>query len=342
MSVTERSPVGKDFYIRSSKRVRLGPVVMDIRSNEEAFAGFRYFSEQVSESSARPDYILNLCNICVDAPWPMQTLSRLGDRSYRGIRFAAGYYLTDHFGEPAYLLTRSEHHWVFAKDFEPILWPYLAKALLTFYSMERRMLHLKSAAVAVEGNGTLLVARGRSGKTVLLTHLCRRGAQFLSNTHVLLDGGSVIPIPSAMRIRNDELFRHVIVAQKLTASVKADEYLADPLIHMGWKRGTTTPLVNICLVDYRGPDTRVIHEMDREMLLQYMDQFSLALNVYGLKEDLLDHLGSNVELFGRHVKCVRAQLYEYVRRCRAYYVSCDAADPGNLESIYELLAAPQR
>jgi hypothetical protein len=343
-SWTEPSPSGNPFHIRSYGQVHLGPLLLEIRCNEPHFSGFRYFPDRVTRvptsggRGASPDYSLNLCNITVDGPWPVQTLAELRDGGYRARRFAMGYYLTDHFGAPAYLMTRGREYWIFAEDFEPILWPYLAKALLTFYSMEHGLLHLKAATVAIEGNGTLLIARGGGGKTVLLAHLCRCGAEFLSNTHTLIDQDAAIAIPTAMRVRNDRLFGPLIAANHLTRGLKPDEYMADPLTHMRWKCASTAPVRNVCLVDYRGPNTRIIREMDRTTLLDYMDQFSLALNVYGLKEDVLDHLSANVTQFSDKVSEMRTQLRDLLDRSRTYYVSLDAEDAPTLQSLYQLLA----
>jgi hypothetical protein len=340
---TDLSPIGKEFRIRTCQRVRLGPLVLEIRSNEDCFAPLRYFpqdfsGEESTQAAAHyPDYRLSLCRLDIDGPWPEADLSAARDKTYRAGRFARGYYITDHFGAAAHLLQRGRHYWIFARDFEPIVWPYLAKALLTFYSMERQLLHLKAAAVAVAGNGTLLVARGGGGKTVLMTHLCRRGAQFLSNTHSLIREESVIPIPTAMRVRNDELFGPIIAARGLRGGIKAGEYMANPVTDMGWTSGAAVSLKNICLVDYRGSGTHIVHEMGRDVLFDYMEQFALALNVYGLKEDVLDHLAGDVAQFSRHLEQMREQLRAAVDRSRCYYISCAADNARGLDAVYELL-----
>ena len=107
--------------------------------NEADFKGFRFFSEVIGgeasdlEVDGEADFVLSLCNIGIDGPWPVQALAGMRDRSYRGKRMSVGYYLTDHFGAPAYLVTRGTRCWIFAEDFEPILWPYAVKHLLTLY-----------------------------------------------------------------------------------------------------------------------------------------------------------------------------------------------------------------
>lgn len=338
------SPVGGDaFKVRSRGRICLGPVSVEIRSNEADFKGLRFFSEVFAggrsgtDSGDEPDFTLNLCNIGIDTPWPRERLAAIRDRSYRAKRMSVGYYLTDHFGAPAYLVTRGTEYWIFAEDFEPILWPYAIKHLLTMYSIEREMLHLKAAAVAVDGQGALLVGRGGSGKTVLMNHLCGAGAEFLSNTHVLVEGLNLLGIRTAMRVRADEFFGPMIVARGLAPNVKADEYTADPLADLGWRAGRSARLGSVCLVDYRGAGHREIREIERDTLFDYMEQFSLAINVYGLKEDVFDALSGEVVRFSVEMSRARGRLRALIDASRCYYVSCDAANSANLDMIGDLL-----
>jgi hypothetical protein len=250
---------------------------------------------------------------------------------------SAGYYLTDHFGAPAYLMTRRRHYWIFAEDFEPILWPYAVKYLLTLYSMEHNLVHLKAAGVAVDAQGALLVGRGGSGKTVLLSQLCRAGAQFLSNTHVLVDGQNLMGIRTAMRVRPDRFFGPIIAARGLSPNVKESEYTADPIRDLEWSSTQVAPIRSVCLVDYRGQERCEIREIDRDILLDYMEQFSLAVNVYGLKEDLLDSLAGDVTRFSAQMSQMRGRLRTVIRQSRCYYLSCDAEDPKNLEVLLDLM-----
>ena len=336
------------FQWRSHAEVLLGPVRIDIRSNEPQFKGLRFFSQFHAanhgdpERIGTPDFTLNLCNLTIDTPWPLHTLAATHDRNYRARKMSAGYYLTDHFGAPAYLLSRGTEYWIFAENFEPILWPYAVKHLLTVYAMKSNLLHLKAAAIVVDGQGALLVGRGGGGKTVLLTQLCRAGAEFLSNTHVLLaaesaGGHRVLGIPTAMRVRPDAVFTPIIAERGLSPSVKAGEYTADPLRDLGWSAVSEARVHSICLLDYQGSRRRTIREMSGDVLFNYMEQFAHAINVYGLKEDILDALGADVNQFAQEMTRIRTHLRSLVEASRCYYLSCDAADPRNLREIRALL-----
>jgi hypothetical protein len=340
------SPVAHEFRIRARRMLRLGPVRVELRSNEQDFAGFRYFPQTVdltagdATNEGAADYTLSLCNLGIDGPWPLDEIRRVQDRTYRAKRFSAGYYLTDHFGAPSYLVTRGTHHWIFSQSFEPILWPYAVKLLLTLYSMHHGLLHLKAAAVAIENAATLLVAHGAGGKTVLLTHLCQNGAQFLSNTHTLVADGHALGIATSMRVRSDALFGPLIANLNSPPAVKAGEYIIDPVADLGWQGCTRAVLRNVVLVDYRGPEHHVLQAIDAEELFEYMDQFALALNVYGLKEDILDHLGADTGDFADQTRRMKAGLRKLLAQCRLFHASCDAGDPHDLRMIYDRLRRP--
>jgi len=345
MPHSEATPLaGQLMPVRSRRLVRLGPVTVDIRSNEPDFKGFRFFSDSfdvdpLEFGDAGPDFTLSFCNLGLDGPWSRQELARERDQSYRGGRMSAGYYLTDHFGKPAYLMTRGRHTWFFAEDFEPILWPYAIKSLLTLYSIERGLLHLKAAGIEMNGQGALLVGRGGSGKTVLMHQLCRSGARHLSNTHTLVEDQKLIGIRTALRVRVDRFFGPVIAARGLSSNVKAAEYTADPTRDLEWPSAREAPLRNVCLVDYRGPQHCVIQEIGRDVVFGYMEQFSLAVNVYGLKDDVLDLMAGDVTRFSNEMARMKTHLRTLIQQSRCYYLSCDAADPENVAAISALLGS---
>jgi hypothetical protein len=142
---------------------------------------------------------------------------------------------------------------------------------------------------------------------------------------------------TSMRVRNDSLFGPIITERRLAGGLKSSEFIADPIADFGWEGAVSAPIRNICLTDYRGPASNEVHEIDKDTLFDYMDQFSLPLNVYGLKEDILDHLGSDVAEFGEQMRHMRYQLRALIDHCRCYYVSCDVMAQGSLAAIYELL-----
>lgn len=327
--------------IRDERTVALGPINLHIRSNEPEFSGFRYFPIQHATRAAsaeRQDYVVTLCNLGIDGPWAIDALLRLQDDTYRAKRFNLGYYITDHFGDPAYLVTRDNRIWVFAHALEPILWPYLVKLLLTCYSTSHHALHLKASAIAIDGVGTLLVARGGGGKTVLLSQLCLNGAAFLSNTHVLARDRTLIGVPTTMRVRPASFFQPIVANGALHSALKPGEYLVDPVSDLGWRLQDSAPLKNICLVDFRGVDHHVIRESSARVIYDYMEQFSLALNVYGLKEDVLDAAGIDPDRFSQVTRTMKSGLLALVRSARLFVLSMDAENRSDLERLMRQLS----
>jgi hypothetical protein len=335
----DSTTLGDIFRVRTHQNVTLGPVCVCIRSNEREFSELRYFPNGVRVAENAPaHYIVNCCNLSLDGLGSIQSLPQLRDKNYRGGRFAGGYYLTDHFGAPAYLMTRGRELWIFAQRFEPILWPYVVKFLLTMYAVDQGMLHLKAAGIALGHSGTLLVGRGGSGKTVLLARLCQNGARFLTNTHALIRDRTLFALPTAMRVRNDALFGEAIASGRLPAGFKSGEYLADPLMDLKWPSVGCVPLKNICLVDFKDPEQDVVREIDSDTLFSYMEQFSLALNIYGLREDLFDHLDGDVHKFSAGLIAMKEQLRGLISQCRTFYVSCDVMKDERLHALREQLA----
>jgi hypothetical protein len=332
------TPAGGRFHVRTHQNVSLGPLRMAIRSNEAQFSELRYFPERVRLTGDAPvHYNVYCCNLNVDGPWSEQALAELRDRNYRGGRFAGGYYVTDHFGPPAYLVTRGSQIWIFAQRFEPIVWPYVVKFILTMHAADEGWLHLKAAGIALGSAGTLLVGRGGSGKTLVVARLCQNGAKFLTNTHALIQNQTLHAAPTAMRVRKDPLFGAAIASGKLAAGIKPGEYVADPLTDLQWPSMDAVALRNICLVDYRGPERCVMRDLDADTLFNYMEQFSLAVNIYGIREDLFDHLGGDVQTFSARWSQTKAQLRELINRCRRHYVSCDVMADKNLQALHARL-----
>jgi hypothetical protein len=332
--------IEQQFVARTLANIRLGPLTITIRSNESSFTELQHFAEheRVIEP-ARTDCIVTCCNTTIDCEWELSNIRDAALTNYRAARFASGYYLTDHFGEPATLVSRDRELWIFARDFRQILWPFVIKYILTVFAISKRMLHLKAAAVSLQGgSSTLLVGRGGTGKTILLTQLCQNyGAGFLTNTHALIDKGLVLPVPSAMRVREDQLFRSLIAARNLPAAIKPGEFLVNPYVDLGWKIGTASLVRNICLLDYRPRSHGIISELDKDVLFNYMDSFSLAANIYGLKEDILDFLKGDVSLFSDELTLMKARMRELVETCRGFYVSADSNNPKDLEKIWRAL-----
>ncbi len=142
-----------------ARLVDLGVTQVLVRSNTLGFSGFRYFArtEPVSADFTGADYELH----CIDLDGPHAlheaTLRQSADRSFRGQRFLSGFYLTHHFGPPAYLIARGDRVYVIGRRLDRVVWGWYIKYVLLLDSVRKRMINLKAACFALRGVGTLLI-----------------------------------------------------------------------------------------------------------------------------------------------------------------------------------------
>lgn len=320
--------------------IQLGPVSFRLVSNVPDFTAQQYFSAatQRDYKGERADYEL-WCISLLESELDQEYIVAHVDNTYRGNNFAAGYYVTDHFGPPAYLVTRGQRHYIFSEEFESIVWPYFVKRFLMLTSLENKSLHLKAAACSIGSAATLLLGRGGSGKTVFLTQLCLNGARFISNSHSIIKDGHVQGVASCIRIRPGPWHANLVRAAETWPSLRAGELIVDPLDVFLASRDAITPVRNILLLDYRCKGQHIIRPLSEQEVYNYAEQFSLAVNVYRLEEDLLDLYDGDYRQFSQVYSQMKAQLLSLVRHSTCYYISSDVLSSKFREEIFSLLSA---
>lgn len=320
--------------------IQLGPVGVRLVSNVPAFPALQYFSE--ASRSARPGEEPQFELWCVslaESPIDREYLLDHVDRTYRGTSFRHGYYVTDHFGPPVYLVTRGRQYFVFGERLERVVWPYFVKHFLMLGALGDGSLHLKAAAFAIGAAGTLLLGRGGAGKTVFLTQLCQRGARFVTNTHALVKDGKARGVASSMRIRPAPWFSELTAAAGASPAIRPGELTVDPLKVFDARPDDSVEVRNLCVVDFRGAARHTIEELSEQEAYDYAEQFALAINVYRLEEDLLDFYQGDYRRFAAAYRGMKVQLADLVRRSRRYYISSDVLDRRCRDEVTELLSA---
>ena len=122
-----------------------------------------------SQPSRPVDYRVD-CIRVDSANIPPEELNALSDRAYHGTRFRTGYYLTHHFGELAWLVTRGKYLGLFGRRLEKVVSPFAVKHLLTVHSAETDAVHLKAAGfVDHTGDTGMVLPRGRDAVLAKLT-----------------------------------------------------------------------------------------------------------------------------------------------------------------------------
>jgi hypothetical protein len=332
---------------RSAARIDLGLFSIDVRSTDAEIPGSRFFRRSALGLSKNPEglrpgpgsFLLSLVDSGSLAPGQLSALREVKADSYRAKRFRMGYYITDHFGPPHFLLNRDREYVVIGDSFDKIVWPYFVKFFLSAYAAENEMVHLKGSVFALNGCASLLVGRGGSGKSVFLSEFCRRGGKYVSNTHVLYRGGWAYGVPSAIRVRNDGIFGKVIREHRLSEGILADEYVVDPIEHLGWGAASKAQIRNVCIVNYRPDQPEEFRYASREEAIAYLDQFALALNVYGLKEDIFDFVGARLKDFSAVLARDRLAVSGLAEAGRVFYANVDVLNDTTYERISQALAS---
>ncbi|GHE29913.1 hypothetical protein GCM10017673_35870 [Streptosporangium violaceochromogenes] len=328
------------YRIRSSARVDLNRFQLRISSNLDDFSGYSYFTRFIPDGEAGPGPAYRL--FCVDLDRDdvdMGALLPLVDRTYRAERFRSGFYLAHHFGPPAYLVTRGNTIHVFGRQLERTVWPYFVKHLLTIFGVDHDMLHLKAAAFEQPGAGaTLLFGRGSAGKTVFLTRACLAGAGFLANTHVLTRGDVVYGVASAMRVRRDRCFADLIESGRLPPHLEEGEFRLDPAAVFDGGSGLEARVRNLCVIDFQGDRRPRFTTLDTETFLGFIEQFALAIPTYGLKDDVLAHVGMDFDRFMAVYNAMKERMRRLVETSHRYYINVNMFDPETRDFVMDVLA----
>lgn len=317
--------------------IQLGAVDFRLVSNIPNFPANKYFSAKSQDvfKSNNIDFELWCISISMGNIDPAMIFSYT-DQTYRGKSFLSGYYVTDHFGPPIYLVTRGNRYFVFGEKLEQVVWPYFVKYFLMLKTLQNA-LFLKAAACSVGSAGTLLLGRGGAGKTVFLTQLCLNGAQYISNSHSIIEGGRVYGIASSIRIRPGYWYEDLIEKVKTSKALIPGELIVDPYDTFAISPNNNPLVKNICIVDYRVAQRHVIQEISQEELYNYAEQFSLAINVYRLEEDLLDYYSGNHRLFSDVYNQMKLRLRSLIERSHCYYISSDMLNPDHRADVFGLL-----
>ncbi|MFI9121541.1 FomB family phosphonate monophosphate kinase [Streptomyces bikiniensis] len=312
--------------VRSTRLVDLNLLSVRISSNLEAFDAYAYFSRE-APAGTEPDHEI----VCVDLdrdPYDPEVLRGLCDRTLRAKRFRSGYYLNHIFGDPAYLVTEGRRSYVFGRRLERTVWPYFVKRILTDFAVDHGYLHLKAGGFTFDdGAATLLVGPNAGGKTVFLTQACLDGARFLTNTHALVRDGEAHAVPSAVRVRRAPQFERLIEEHGLTPHLESGDFVAAPELLFAGAPSDSGRVRNIVITDFSPGRPGGFARITAEQAGLFLGLFSDGVVNYGLKDDLLDHHGGDLDAFTATLAGLRAQLTTLVEGARCYRANVDMLDP---------------
>lgn len=322
-----------------NETISLGGMKFRLVSNIHSFPPLQYFSNRVrttfqNEKIAFELWCISLKENFIDEQYLLEYV----DRTYRGSSFLNGYYVTDHFGPPIYLVTRGNHFYVFGEQLERVVWPYFVKYLLMLYTVQENLLHLKAAALVIEKTGTLLLGRGGAGKTVFLSQLCQHGAKFITNSHSIINESRVTGVASSLRIRPGPWYSDILKTANKKPALKPGEIIIDPddVFEMNTKH--SVEVKNVCIIGFQQPGFHSIEKISQHDAYNYAEQFSLAINVYRLEEDLLDLYKGDYQEFSQAYNRMKDQLRDLIFQSSCYSIGSDILIKENRDEIFDLLS----
>ncbi len=333
-------------YIRNRIRVevdvtiRLGPIEFRLVSNVPEFPTLQFFSKTAQKLHNDEDiafelWCVSLEKISINWDYILKQI----DHTCRGKGFSKGYYATDHFGSPIYLVTRGRRFYVFGEQLERVVWPYFVKYFLLLHSIDDESLHLKGAACAIKTAGTLLLGRGGSGKTVFLTQLCEHGAGFVTNSHAVVKECRITGVASSIRIRSGPLFSSFGDKAERKPALETGEVIIDPYdVFDNYNTYDSVEIKNLCIIDFHHSGHHVIKEVVEQDIYNYAEQFSLAINVYRLEEDLLDLYKGDYREFSEVYEKMKIQLKNLIHQSNCYYISSDMFKETYRNEVLDLLS----
>ncbi|MEU6718628.1 FomB family phosphonate monophosphate kinase [Nonomuraea sp. NPDC046802] len=328
----------RDMQFKSAKVLDLNVLRARLRFNSDDSPAYGYFSQFAS-----PDATVDFEFTCVDLdqdPLDEAMLARLSDSTIRSKRFRSGYFRGAYFGDPAYLVTRGRHWYVFGRSLEKIVWPYLVKQALNVFALESGYLHLKAAALGhPDGGVTLLVGQAGSGKSIFLVQACQNGARFITNTHTMLRDGIAYGIPSALRVRNDECFGGLIEQRNLAGHLVGGEFLASPDLLFSDATMMSGRVRNIVLMNYQDNNRTRFERISPEKAILFLEQFALGVTVYDLRYDLIEHLDRDVEGYVSAYERMKVEIAALCRGSRCYLANVRMQDPDVRTAVLDELSA---
>lgn len=318
--------------------IHLGILDFRLVSNVPNFPAQKYFSAKAQSvyRGEKTDFELWCVSISIGDLEPEKIIPHI-DQTYRGKSFLSGYYVTDHFGSPIYLVTKENRCYVFGEELEHVVWPYFVKYFLMLKTIQNA-LFLKAAACSVGTAGTLLLGRGGAGKTVFLTQLCLHGAQFLSNSHSIIEDGRICGVASSLRIRPGYWCEDLTKKIKTNNALIPGELIIDPYDAFTIDPNVGSLVKNICILDYSDSGIHVIKKIPWRELYDYAEQFSLSINVYRLEEDLLDYYSGDFHVFSQVYSQMKLRLQSLIERSRCFYISSDMLNPHFRADVLDALA----
>jgi hypothetical protein len=242
--------------------------------------------------------------------------------TYREKVMYQGLYRGHHFGRPARLKYLDEYNVaIYHQDPGKIIWCYVIKFFLTLHAMKNELLHIKGGAVAYKGKSFLFLGRGGSGKTETINRLCKNGASFMGNTHLLVKNQGVFGIKSNIRVREDGADVYVPISHLHNDNI-CDEWL---------------PIGGLFWVKYRTDGKTTIKEMPADYAFTNLQWFAESIGNWELKEDMADYCMHDPFVFAHRMNHVNELLKRLCADTPIFYLNTDILSDAGLSKTISLM-----
>lgn len=247
-----------------------------------------------------------------------------------------GYYVCDHFGCPMNIVNDDDTTIIFGENFSRIFWSYLVKYLMQIWSINNSSLFVKCAAFSINKKGTILIGCGGSGKTMINTHVCSKGAHFITNSNGYIKDGNILGIGSKMRVRMNKYYKCLFDLSEMKKGFENNELLIDPLSVFNSEINSWIPIHNIVIVNYHNGNNKMI-PISPKLTFAYAQQFLLGINVYRLEEDILNYYNNDVLLFSERYSYMISTLKQLISACHCYLADVDITNKDVCNQFMEML-----
>lgn len=309
-------------------------MVVMIESNQPLLE-MKMFSEQMILSKVKKiDWKIVLFYCRVDSDLYKKSIQKKS--SVRNSYFNRGYYVCDHFGKPINMLIQGNQMIIFGESFERILWSYVVKYLMQLWAIENNAIFVKCAAFELNGEATLLMGRGGSGKTVINTCVCKDKGNFITNSNAFIKDRKVLGIGSNIRIRDNDCYKCLLQSNEQKNGLAEGEMLINPYKEFHCCCDKWYSVKNIIMVNYISGNCQ-LRKVSSNECLSYAEEFMLGINVYRLEEDILDYCESDCLKFIKYYNEMKQELKNCIEKSQCYYADIDILDTNVRKKLFKEL-----
>jgi hypothetical protein len=262
------------------RSLHLGPVLVDLRANRCAGLPDRYFSPSALNKATPTESDFDLQLFETDVPVKKDA------SSYRSRLMAKGFYISEHCGPPVSIAWDAWRRCILTgANLGEVVWRYFTKMALSLQAIRRGQVHLKGTAIGSSSGGVLITGGGTTSAGLVAMNT-NADLQWVSNTHVLLDGRTAYGVDSKLRVRPDS---YRLLPDGLRLSPEREIYVS-PEILFGRERVRDS--VKLKAVLYRanvtGGKLSLTRFEDPTALAPFWEQYVCAVRRYDIEPELYE------------------------------------------------------